>query len=286
LDRTRLQNQQQVTSIDLPLLADEVGAVYPNNPTWLEDAVHRLELTALVVDYFPDSNAPSTRLHEYLQHLCFDSFLDTSQRQRGVSCGIVAARVACDLKDAGELFQVDDNHHRAVSPQVLWSANKILVEKWRTFTRNPLNSGQLSVINRVSKNPRDSNATCFLSDSDIYFLVNSWRQQRAGFSRFGQGVEEPGPPCFRCDGNHMTKDCASYPHPRFIDDCTKWLATVSIDQCLREITDDLRKACRAAWKEPDSPAQVKILVVNNSAAGQGVGTHWFTVAYYIRQSGQ
>eukprot|EP00965_Chrysotila_dentata_P139798 4621757-Pleurochrysis_carterae.AAC.1 len=71
----------------------------------------------------------------------------------------------------------------------------------------------------------------------------------------------------------MTKDCASYPHPRFIDDSTKWLATVSIDQFLREITDDLRKACRDSWKEPDSSAQVKILVVNNSAAGQGVGTH-------------
>ena len=67
-------------------------------PQWLLQAQLLLQLRARVVDYLPSARA--TNVCSYLRSLGFEAELDTAGRQVGNTCGVVAAWVAVDLKQA------------------------------------------------------------------------------------------------------------------------------------------------------------------------------------------
>ena len=104
------------------------------------------------MDYY--SSAGSSRFHQSLLQLGFESWIDTSRSQQGVSCGYVGARVATDCRlAAGSYHDSSDWYDRDVTGAV--------DERWITRGNTRLENLQ-------------GHASTFLSESNVHRLASEW----------------------------------------------------------------------------------------------------------------
>ena len=276
-------NWSSLTAKGLPPFTHQASMETISLPAWLRHLHTKFELTALVVDYWHVNGNPSSRLHQYLQLLGFNSTFDDSQSQIGLSCGVVAAKVAVSLHMAGTHFQEDTTHHVAASSEVLRDANTILVSMWNAFSdqsKADLAEDQLKVMFDFQDTPH-RNHTCFISVADILCLASKWWWRARGLADEAVIEEDPGPPCFRCGQyGHWTKNCRVYSLPRSQrSGAETWLTVDTLDAVVVKIVASLSEAFDSGSSSADGPPNV--LIANNSVTGAD-GIHWFTVAYSIR----
>ena len=265
-------NEDLFVSLGLPPMGTSDGEA----PLWLTRAHNSLELLLRTPDYWQDGLAVSGALASYWRSLGFLVEAEpVTEWQRGVSCGIVAADAVTTMRLAeqrqtGGWFEADTT--RATDINVIKDANRRQLEWARA---------EECLSARALRS--DPARTRFLKTDEVRALATqSWR--RVGAPPVD---EEEGPPCARCDNaDHISADCPHFSHRRGRYD-SETLTVGALDSAYAQIARELHAVATATDAETLGRQRHAVwpryFISNNKKGGDGMGEHWFTVAYSIRR---
>ena len=237
-------NKEALTRLGLPPF---VRPPRPGAPPW----VGRLRIRVRVVDFYKGGDEITHQLVDYLRSLGATVALSSDCNQKGVACGVVAARVAVDLKSAASLGQnwMHTDVSRAIELPWITSANLIIAD-----------DGQ------------GADGTRFVWGHEVQSIATAW-WEAAQMQMQMHTPELPGPPCARCGEDHSSADCHQFTAPRTTN-AGDWLRSVtSYDYGIRDIMTDLRRVAATGER-----VEFAVFVLNTKDV-RSTGTHWFTVAY-------
>lgn len=157
-DLIRRRNWALLRDLGLPAF-DTPAGVGSELPAWF--ARSQFELRARIIDYCPESpEVKHYRVKGYLERLGFEVKLDASEKQLGVSCGIVASNAVAMMMRSPVGWWEADVRDAAAHEHVVW-ANQ-MQDAWAA-------SAERFSDEAVAENPL---ATRFVSDDELARLTD------------------------------------------------------------------------------------------------------------------
>ena len=214
----------------------------------------------------------ATQICDFLAHVGFDvgQGVDRSSQQYACTCGIVAAKRACDIHLAGDNWRWLD-------------LSNAVDDQWTSFANFAVPLFSDAVLDGRARLPPGTwraegrPPSRFTSAQEVVRMTQLFWQSECGdmLEDIAAALELPGPPCDRCGHDHLSRECPDCPEPR-PPNCCEWFAAVSTDQLLSDAARDVQSV-RSTGSE-----QFRIFACSDSNS-LGEGSHWFTVAYRIRR---
>ena len=230
-------------------------------------------------------------MKKYLEHLGFHVTVDNSQEQDAVSCGYIAAMVGLMTHLAGAAWTTALTHawvDRAnwLEAHNMWvrEGNAFLLQHWAHLQATGGAQQAAIARARIRKLELAGSNSIFLQETEIHALSTHW--QRTEERRL---PEPAGPPCSRCDGNHLSNMCPTYSQRRPPRDFL--LGVDSRDGTLQDIAADVRRMASGSLlpgedrmplpNEQHAPLHIRVC---NTDFSDTRGTHWFLIAYTIERA--
>lgn len=166
---------QYIMPYGFPLFQKSLDKERLNDYCLTDSPKTRLHLRAHIVDYLGTSSA-SEYLCTYLRAIGFAVNFDTSKKQIGLSCGVVAAKVAHHLKASKRQWFKSTDHRRATQDYVLHYSNNILQKYWLQKNGEHRKDVIAHMVNAelCRKEGRLCLNTLYLNESEIMHLCQTW----------------------------------------------------------------------------------------------------------------
>ena len=236
-----------------------------------------------IVDFYGPSKLPALLKHYYggkvgatvTGQLTSNSGI----QQTGSTCALVAASAAVKLRQA-EL----EMNRTGLQSEDLTTGNHVW-DAWRkTDCRGAVDDWQSArdhIIDLGDEAPGwNANGEQFLSPAQTSRALIYFHSKAVGDESLLQ-PELEGPPCDRCDGHHLSRDCEQYETSRSTRGIRWCDPGGSIDQFNRTFMKRLNDVLRTG------ESSTTYYIVNNEESpppGQTNGNHWTCVAFHIEEA--